>query len=107
MASRGSCQSQTYPSVVERSEGADRSSPPRAAAKETGPAGSDQRREFLLREADAGQDPDGVRPARWRNTTRRDGVVRPLLSQSEPQRRAEYPALQAGHQVHVQGELTL
>ena len=38
MASRGSCQSQTYPSVVERSEGADRrSSPPRAPAKKPVP----------------------------------------------------------------------
>src|SRR5262249_29005381 len=71
MASRGSCQPQTDSSVIERTEGTNHPGPPgspgRRTAEEASSPGPDQCGEFLLCQADAGQDSDGVRSPRWRD----------------------------------------
>ena len=57
--------------------------------KKTNSAGSDQRGEFLLSEADAVEDADDHRAERWGNHQRRYRMVRQRLLESEPRWRAE------------------
>jgi len=60
-------------------------------------------RRISIRKANAGEDPHGVRPSGWRNAPRDHRVVRQVLPEGKPVGRSESAALQAGHQVHVQG----